>query len=139
MKPDLIKKEIEEFRKKHKRPYTEFYIGITKHVGQRLVEGLLLEHASASGGKKFKDGDDYYSEDAESQENAIEIEKHFHSLGMQGEGGGFGDKESKYVYCFIDRRQIGLITEKAKGTAKQVKGEKIMTDLSTYLKKHIID
>ena len=109
-KKHVILKEIEAFVAKHGGNYKDYYIGITKHVDQRLVEINIDEHAQAG---NYVKGHAYYSAEAESRDVANEIEIEFQQKGMKGQGSSKGRKSSKYVYCFkLAKTSKYLLTEK---------------------------
>ncbi|MFN8298375.1 MAG: hypothetical protein U0T75_04650 [Chitinophagales bacterium] len=105
-----IIKEIEAFKNSHSGDYKDYYIGITKHVGQRLVEVNIDEHVQAG---NYIKGDDFYEAEAESREIANEIELEFQAKGMKGKGTSKGKRESRYVYCFkLASKSKYLLTER---------------------------
>lgn len=72
-----------------RRYYSDFYIGITKDVGQRLFGDHNVS----------KDNSWWIYRTAETNEIARAVEKHYLDLGMRGGPGG-GDDDSRIVYCY---------------------------------------
>lgn len=96
----IIKQEIEEFKSENGGNYSDYYIGITKDLERRLYESnsILMEHISDG---KYTQGNPYYSSEAESRNDAYEIETYFQAKGMLGfNPAGKGNEESKFIYCF---------------------------------------
>ena len=72
-----------------RRYYSDFYIGITKDVEQRLFGDHNVS----------KDNSWWIYRTAETNEIARAVEKHYLDLGMRGGSGG-GDNNSRIVYCY---------------------------------------
>ena len=95
---DLIIQGIEDFRTIHGGEYRDYYIGITKHIGQRLVEETLLEHLLKG---EFTKGTPFYSEECMNRDEAISIEQYFKKLGMlKYNPRSHGVEDSKFIYCY---------------------------------------
>lgn len=126
---ETIKREIEDFKTSQGGDYNEFYIGITNDPQRRLVENILIkelvEHVNSG---LFKENSPHYQAEAESRDKAVEIERFFQSLGMQGYNPrSFGRETSNNVYCFKIAEDYDLIKEteensaEGKDMAKQMK------------------
>ncbi|WP_343748003.1 GIY-YIG nuclease family protein [Fluviicola sp.] len=126
---ETIKEEIEDFKTSQGGDYPEFYIGITNNPQRRLVENILVEelfeHISAG---RYKDTDPCYQAEAESRDEAVEIERYFQKLGMQGfNPRSKGVESSCYVYCFKISEDYQLIqetegnSEEGRSMAKSIK------------------
>ena len=85
---DAIMKHLELSPKPY---YSDFYIGITSDIEERLFNA----HGVPEKGHWFIYGC------ADTEDIAREVEKYFLDLGMKGgTGGGTGDGDVKYVYCY---------------------------------------
>ena len=73
-----------------KQYYSDFYIGITQNVEQRLFH----EHNVS------KENSWWIYRTAINDEIARQVERHYLDLGMRGGPGG-GDGNSKIVYCYV--------------------------------------
>jgi hypothetical protein len=73
-----------------KRYYSDFYVGITKNVEQRLFGDHNVS----------RDNSWWIYRIAETEEIARAVEKHYLDLGMRGGSGG-GDDDSNIVYCYV--------------------------------------
>lgn len=73
-----------------KKYYSDFYVGITKNVEQRLFH----EHNVS------KENSWWIYRIAQSDEIARQVEQHYLDLGMRGAPGG-GDEDSRVVYCYV--------------------------------------
>lgn len=128
---ETIKQEIEDFKNSNGGEYEDYYIGITKHIEQRLIESnpSILEHLQKG---EYTEGSPTYSVECNSRDEAVEIEQHF-----QGEPKGMlklnkrarGRFDSKYLYCYkIDEENRKAIlsenSEDAKIISKNIKNVK---------------
>lgn len=119
---ETIKREIEDFKTSQGGDYSEFYIGITNDPQRRLVENILtaelFEHVRAG---RYKENGSCYQAEAESRNEAVEIERHFQHLGMQGfNPRSRGIESSCYIYCFKISEDYKLIQE-TEGNSKEGK------------------
>jgi len=73
-----------------KRYYSDFYIGITKNIQQRLFGDHNVS----------KENSWWIYRTAESSDVARLVEKHYLELGMRGGTGG-GDDDSCVIYCYV--------------------------------------
>lgn len=97
---ETIKEEIENFKIENGGKYSDYYIGITKDIDRRMVEsnGQIDEHIQNG---EYTIGNPTYTEECVSSDDAIEIERHFQSKGMEKfNPRSFGVEESKYIYCY---------------------------------------
>jgi hypothetical protein len=95
---DLIIQDIATFRTNHGGDYSDYYIGVTKHVGQRLVEETLLEHMLKG---EFTKGTPFYSEECMNRDEAVSIEQYFQKFGMlKYNPRSHGVEDSKFIYCY---------------------------------------
>ena len=87
---DRIVKEIDNHLSvSGKRYYSDFYIGITKNIEQRLFRDHNVPRQNSW----------WIYCIAESDEIARMVENHYLQLGMRGGSGG-GDDGSCFVYCY---------------------------------------
>jgi len=87
---DTIINEIDaHLSRSGRRYYSDFYIGITKDVEQRLFGDHNVS----------KDNSWWIYRTAETNEIARAVEKHYLDFGMRGGPGG-GDYDSRIVYCY---------------------------------------
>lgn len=87
---ETIVKEIDKHLSiSGKRYYSDFYVGITKNIEQRLFGDHNVS----------KDNSWWIYRTAETNEIARAVEKHYLDLGMRGGLGG-GDYDSRIVYCY---------------------------------------
>lgn len=87
---ETIVKEIDKHLSiSGKRYYSDFYVGITKNIEQRLFGDHNVS----------KDNSWWIYRTAETNEIARAVEKHYLDLGMRGGPGG-GDNDSCIVYCY---------------------------------------
>lgn len=85
---DAIEEHLEKSFKKY---YQNFYIGITSDIEIRLFEAHNVPRKNHW----------YIYQWADSEDIAREVEKYFLALGMDGgTGGGTGDGDVRYVYCY---------------------------------------
>lgn len=73
-----------------KRYYSDFYIGITKNIQQRLFGDHNVS----------KENSWWIYRTAESSDVARKVERHYLDLGMRGGAGG-GDDDTCVVYCYV--------------------------------------
>ncbi|WP_294618614.1 hypothetical protein [uncultured Bacteroides sp.] len=85
----IVKEIVEHLSKSGKRYYSDFYIGITNDVEQRMFK----EHNVP------KEKNWWIFRTAENSDIAREVENHFLKLGMRGDNKG-GDDTSNVVYCY---------------------------------------
>lgn len=133
MQKDQVITEVEAFKEANGGNYSDYYIGITNDVARRIVEGYLTEHLNA--GRYTADAPKRHW-DCETRDKALEVEAHFHALGMRGKGpGGHGIEESKFVYCFkMDADNIRTYLNETV-VAAEVSKMKHLMDFDTYTKK----
>lgn len=96
----VIIKEIEQFKAINGGDYDVYYIGITKHIEQRLIENneAIQEHLQK--GEYSKENPTYTAE-CKNNDEAVGIERYFQKKGMlQFNPRSFGVKESKFIYCY---------------------------------------
>ena len=115
---ETIKKEIEDFKTSQGGDYPEFYIGITNDPQRRLVENILttelFEHVRDG---RYEKDSPLYNAEAESRDEAVEIELYFQDLGMQGYNPeSKGVEDSHFVYCFKIAEGYELIKETAENS-----------------------
>ena len=90
-KQAIIKDIDAHLGRSNKQYYNQFYIGITNDVKSRLFG----DH------KVPRENHWWIYRYADTEEIAREVEKHYLNLGMQGaSGGGTGNNDVKYVYCY---------------------------------------
>ena len=90
-KDDIINAIDEHLTKSIKKYYSDFYIGITDNIEERLFGYHQVR----------KNSDWWIHCHADSEEIAREIEKHYLELGMDGgTGGGSGDGNTIYFYFY---------------------------------------
>lgn len=136
MEKEQVKIDIEAFKTTNGGSYSDYYIGITNNVKRRIVENIsnyLVEHLNA--GRYTANAIKEHWE-CETRNNALEVEEHFHTLGMRGEGpGGHGVGTSRYVYCFkMDDANIQTyLRENDLNT--EVNKMKHLMDINTFYKK----
>lgn len=97
---ETIKEEIEDFKTENGGDYADYYIGITNDINRRMVESneQIVEHIQNG---EYTVGNPTYTEECESRDDAVEIERHFQSKGMEKfNPRSFGVEESKYIYCY---------------------------------------
>ncbi len=97
---EKIIKDIEDFRKANSGPYSAYYIGITKHIEQRLVEAneVIQEHLRKG---EYTEGNPTYSAECENRDTAVEIERLFQKKGMEKYNyRSVGVDDSKFIYCY---------------------------------------
>lgn len=88
---DTIVREIDNHIKlSGKKYYSDFYIGITKDIQNRLFGDHNVS----------KENSWWIYRTAETDEIARKVEKHYLDFGMRGGTGG-GDDESRIVYCYV--------------------------------------
>lgn len=92
MQYEEIKQSIDEHLKKSSKPfYSDFYIGITEDVKDRLFGYHQVNEKTDWWIYCFADTEDI----------ARSIEKLYLDKGMNGgDGGGKGNGKTKYVYCY---------------------------------------
>ncbi len=91
-KEAIIKAIDEHIQSSGRSSYSDFYIGITNDIERRLFG----EH------RVNKEGMWWIYAQADTAEIARETEKHYLDLKMRGgTGGGTGDSDSKFVYCYV--------------------------------------
>lgn len=97
---ETIKEEIEQFKTDNGGEYSNYYIGITKHLEQRLVEDneAIQEHLNKG---EYTEGNPTYTAECENRDEAVEIEQYFQSKGMlKYNPRSHGVEESKFIYCY---------------------------------------
>ena len=97
---ETVKKEIEEFKSNNGKTYGDFYIGITKHIEQHIVEDneTIMEHKRNG---IYTEGNPIYINECNNRKQAVEIERYFQGKGMlKFNPRSFGVEDSKFIYCF---------------------------------------
>ena len=90
-KDDIINAIDEHLTKSERKFYSDFYVGITDNIEERLFGYHNVNKVT----------DWWIHCYADSEQIAREIEKHYLELGMDGgTGGGSGDGNTRYVYCY---------------------------------------
>lgn len=74
------------------RYYNEFYVGITNNAEKRLFEEHRVDKS-----KQW-----WIFSPADDEDIARKVEEHYLGFGMKGgPGGGSGNGDAKYVYCYV--------------------------------------
>ncbi|MDD4149654.1 MAG: hypothetical protein PHE33_06460 [Bacteroidales bacterium] len=100
METEIIIHEIEDFKDEHRGGYSDYYIGITKHIDQRLIENNenITEHLQKG---EYTSGNPTYKAECTNRDEAIKIEQIFQNLGMlKLNKRSHGVEESKFIYCY---------------------------------------
>lgn len=117
-----IKEEIEEFKTTYGGDYSDYYIGITKHINQRLVEGneTIKEHLAKG---EFTKGNPTYSDECLNREVAVEIEHEFQAKGMlKYNPRSVGKEDSKFIYCYkMTEENKKIVLSKASSEGKKTR------------------
>ena len=88
----IIRDFDEHLKKSGRQYYSEFYVGITNNIEQRL----FVEH------KVPRSNHWWIYAPADTEAIARNIEKTYLNKGMRGGvGGGTGNGDAKYVYCYV--------------------------------------
>lgn len=89
---EIIKDFDEHLQKSGGRYYSEFYVGITNDVEERLFG----TH------KVSRENHWWIYALADTEEIARMVEKYYLGKGMRGgTGGGTGNGDARYVYCYV--------------------------------------
>ncbi|HEY4785695.1 MAG TPA: hypothetical protein VIH57_06585 [Bacteroidales bacterium] len=123
---DLIIPEIEKFKNEYGGNYSDYYIGITKHIGQRLVEETLFEHQQKG---EYTEGNPTYKTECNNRDEAVEIERYFQGKGMlMFNPRSFGIEDSRFIYCFkmTKENKENILLENS------VEGKKMRKKLKDY-------
>ena len=93
MTRDAIIRDFDAHLKKSNRQYySEFYIGITNNIDERLFGSHKVP----------RENHWWIYSPADTEEIAREVEKFYLDKGMRGgTGGGTGNGDAKYVYCYL--------------------------------------
>jgi len=97
---ETVKNEIEVFKSNNSGLYRDYYIGITKHIEQRLVEvnEAIVEHMKKG---EYTEGNPSYIAECNNRDEAVEIERFFQEKGMlKLNPRSFGVEDSKFIYCY---------------------------------------
>lgn len=97
---ETVKNDIEAFKSNNSGTYGDYYIGITKHIEQRLVETneTIVEHLQKG---EYTEGNPTYTAECNNRDEAVEIERFFQKKGMlKFNPRSFGVRDSKFIYCF---------------------------------------
>lgn len=90
MDESTIRQDIDNhLERSSKEYYSDFYIGITDNVEERLFGFHQVP----------RKGHWYIWRPADSAEDARRIERYYLAQGMDGNTGG-GDEDTRYVYCY---------------------------------------
>jgi len=123
LETELIKRQVEKFKADNSGEYSDYYIGITKHIEQRIVETNeeIQEHLQQG---EYTKGTPIYSAKCMNRDEAVEIERYFQKLGMlKYNRRSFGDKDSKYIYCYrmTEENKRVLLSENSTNGKKMAK------------------
>lgn len=95
-----VKRDIEAFISDNGGTYPDYYIGITKHIEQRLVEAneTIIEHIRNG---EYTEGNPIYTVECNTRDEAVKIERFFQEKGMLKLNlRSFGVEDSKFIYCY---------------------------------------
>lgn len=91
----IIRDFDEHIKKSYRQSYDEFYIGITLDIERRLFQDHRVE----------REGQWWIYSPADTEDIARRVERHYLDFGMRGgTGGGNGDGNVIYVYCYVITR-----------------------------------
>ncbi len=121
-----IKIEIEAFKTENGGDYPDYYIGITKHIEQRLIENNEAINEHLEKGEYTKDAPIYTAE-CHNRDDSVEIEQYFQKKGMlKYNPRSHGVKESRYIYCYkMDEGNKKVIISENSSEGKKM-GKRIM-------------